>query len=190
MTPSSARNILQAILWKPAIEWRVTQIDVLRPIRWISVRRNETSSVVPTNSVIQAMKGGAHHLGVNIEDDRQQRASLLLRDVEYVIHADFSLTAKASTDENENKFRESFIRRASRGQCFMQPYFGTREFAAFFELLDDSVYFSTIDETRSLGWMLYDLDYERGKPTPMFFDARLAGGRLSVPDPASAEVRR
>jgi CRISPR-associated protein Cas5d len=191
MTPSAARNILQAILWKPAMEWRVNQIDVLRPIRWISIRRNELSSVISANSVKQAMKHESKDLGVFIEDDRQQRAGLFLRDVEYVIHADLSLTARAGQGDNENKFRESFVRRAGKGQCFLQPYLGCREFAAFFELVppeaDDPV---PINESKSLGWMLHDLDYTQPSPAPAFFNAQLDHGRLRVPDLSSSEVRQ
>jgi len=173
------------------MEWRVTQIDVLRPIRWISIRRNELSSVISVNSVKQAMTHESADLGVFIEDDRRQRAGLFLRDVEYVIHADFSLTARAGQGDNENKFRESFLRRASKGQCFLQPYLGCREFAAFFELVppdaDDPV---PIDESKPLGWMLLDLDYKQTSPSPTFFNAQLNNGRLRVPDPSSAEVRQ
>jgi CRISPR-associated protein Cas5d len=191
MTPSAARNILQAILWKPAMEWRVTQIDVLQPIRWISIRRNELSSVIAAGTVNQAMKSDSMDIGVFIEDDRQQRAGLFLRDVEYVIHADFSMTARAGQSDNENKFREIFLRRAGKGQCFMQPYLGCREFAAFFELLEaDAPDPKPIEETKALGWMLYDLDYKQSSPTPAFFNAQIEHGSLKVPDPASMEVRQ
>ncbi len=191
MTPSAARNILQAILWKPAIDWRITQIDVIKPIRWISIRRNELSSIIPTRRVTQAMKSTSHDLGIFIEEDRQQRAGLFLRDVEYVIHAEFYLTSRAGEADNEAKFRESFARRASMGQCFMQPYLGCREFAAFYELLpEDAGAPQPIEETKALGWMLYDLDYGRGKPTAMFFNAELRDGSLRVPAANSNEVRR
>jgi CRISPR-associated protein Cas5d len=191
MTPSAARNILQAILWKPAMEWRVTQIDVLQPIRWISIRRNELSSVIAAGTVNQAMKSDLMDIGVFIEEDRQQRAGLFLRDVEYVIHADFSMTARAGQSDNENKFREIFLRRAGKGQCFMQPYLGCREFAAFFELLEaDAPDPKPIEETKALGWMLYDLDYKQSSPAPAFFNAQLEHGSLKVPAPNSAEVRQ
>jgi len=182
MTPSAARNILQAIMWKPAIDWQITAIDVLKPIRWTSIRRNELSSKVPTNSVEQAIKAGKHDLGVYIEDDRQQRAGLILRDVEYLIHAYFDMTAKSGPNDNETKFRETFIRRAMKGQCFTQPYLGCREFTAFFELQpNDEPAPEAITESRDLGWMLYDMDFEKHSPEAMFFPAKLERGKLQIP---------
>lgn len=193
MTPSAARNILQAICWKPAIDWEVLRIDVLRPIRWASVRRNEVGAVASTQNAISAMKSGGGQLGIYVEDERQQRAGLILRDVEYLIHARFRMTERAGADDNPGKFAEMFRRRASRGQCAWQPYLGCREFAAFFELLpldarDPEPH--AVPETRDLGWMLHDLDYDaQPSPTPYFFRARLEGGRLHVPPRQSSEVR-
>jgi len=189
MTPSAARNILQAILWKPAIDWQISQIDVLKPIRWISIRRNEVESVVPMNKVATAIRSGEDNMGLFIEDDRQQRAGLFLRDVEYIIHASFRMTARAANGDNDNKFREQFVRRASRGQCFWQPYLGCREFTAFFELMDDEQR-TPIKEDRSLGWMLFDMDFSSPRPTPMFFNAELKNGSLSVPPSSSEVVKR
>lgn len=191
MTPSAARNILQSILWKPAIDWKIEKIEILNPIRWTSIRRNELGSVIPTNKVAQAMKSDSHELGVFIEDDRQQRAGLFLRDVDYIIHASFSLTKKAGQSDNEMKFREQFVRRASKGQCFWQPYFGCREFVAYFSLLNhDFQAPEPIEDTRNIGWMLYDMDYSERSPTPMFFDAAIANGVMQIPDRNSNEVKR
>ena len=135
MTPSAARGILEAILWKPALRWRILQIDILNEIAWESVRRNEVGKVIPGKSVQTAMKKGEGELQLFIEDERQQRAGLFLRDVAYVIHAEFSLTDKAGPEDSVAKFTEMFIRRASRGQCFQQPYFGCREFPVHFEFI-------------------------------------------------------
>lgn len=192
MTPSAARNILQAICWKPAIEWEVQQIDVLRPIRWTSVRRNEVGSVVSAQNAARAMQTGQGRLGLYADEDRQQRAGLILRDVDYLIHARFRMTDRAGPWDNPGKFTDMFRRRAAGGQCFWQPYLGCREFAAFFEpLAPDASAPDPIDESRDLGWMLHDLDYEGGgRATPCFFQARLEGGRISVPLRDSAEVRR
>lgn len=190
MTPSAARNILQSILWKPAFDWNIRKIEVLNPIKWTSVRRNELDSKIPTGNVKKAMNNSSFDLGINIEDSRQQRAALLLRDVEYIIHADLSLTKRAGPEESEKKFYEMFNRRAAKGQCFWQPYFGCREFSAFFELLSEAEEYSCINETRALGWMLYDLDFQGTEPKPMFFNAQLTEGKLLVPALSSNEVRK
>jgi len=188
MTPSAARGVLEAILWKPAIRWIVTRIDVLNPIRWESVRRNEVSDVVPVSSVRTAMNKGGQ-LALYIEDKRQQRAGLFLRDVDYLIQAHFELTAKAGPEDNLRKFAEMFRRRAEKGQCFNQPYLGCREFSAAFTWIDATEDLPTpITETRDLGWMLHDIDYSGDEPMPRFFRATLDNGSLYVPSLESEEV--
>lgn len=187
MTPSAARGILEAILWKPAIRWRILQIDVLKPIRWESVRRNEVSGVMAAGSVKSTMKKGAGQLGFYVEDQRQQRAGLLLRDVAYVIHADFEMTDKAGPEDNVVKFEQMFIRRASAGQCFHRPYFGCREFPVDFKFIPkDAKYEATIPETRDLGWMLFDIDRTQEEPMPQFFHATMNQG---IVDLRNVEVR-
>jgi CRISPR-associated protein Cas5d len=189
MTPGAARNILQAILWKPAIDWKVSRIDVIRPIRWVSLRRNEVKSRA-IGKPTKAMLNGEADMGIIVEDDRQQRAGLFLKDVEYVIHGSFELTSRASNGDNELKFREQFQRRASRGQCAWQPYLGCREFSAYFELVTSSSDKAPIEESRDLGWMLYDLDFADDAAQPVFFNASLQNGSLVVPDKNSEAVRR
>ncbi|MBI2945344.1 MAG: type I-C CRISPR-associated protein Cas5 [Candidatus Wallbacteria bacterium] len=190
MTPSAARGILEAILWKPAIAWRVLRIDVLRPIRWESVRRNEVDDVVPADKVATVMQRGRGALGLDIESHRQQRASMVLRDVEYRIHAGFVMTERAQPDDTPVKFASMFQRRASEGQCFSQPYLGCREFPAYFEPIGDAELPAAIPENRDLGWMLYDLEYRDAEIRPSFFRAKLEAGVVVVPSPASEEVRR
>ena len=187
MTPSAARAVFESILWKPQIRWRVQCIEVLRPIRWMNLRRNEVKSKVLMSSVVRAMQSGSGQLGIDIEDDHTQRASLLLRDVAYRIHADLELTER-STDPLI-KYTEMFARRARKGQCVNQPYLGCREFAAEFVLVEsDTPQPPPIDETRSLGWMLHDLDFSNASdPQPRFFDAKLESGRVQVP--AFSETR-
>jgi CRISPR-associated protein Cas5d len=180
MTPSAARGILEAILWKPAIRWQISRIDVLNPIRWASVRRNEVGAVMSPRTN-----------GLFVEDQRQQRAGLFLRDVAYATHAFFEMTAKAGAEDNVKKFEEMFIRRAEKGQCFHRPYLGCREFAAHFELLPFlAAEPQPIDENRDLGFMLYDMDHSGAEPMPMWFRAQIQNGRVNVPPLASAEVRR
>ena len=182
MTPSAARSIFEAILWKPAIRWRVHRIEVLKPIRWINLRRNEVSAVVSTRNVQQAMTAGSGALGLYIEEERQQRAGYFLRDVAYRIHADLSL-APGRPGEPLMKYTEMFARRATKGQCVNQPYLGCREFAAAFSLVaSDAPAAAPISETRELGWMLHDLDFTHpSDPKPRFFNARMVAGVVEVP---------
>lgn len=191
MTPSAARGILEAIHWKPAIRWHVEQIDVLKPIRWESVRRNEVGCV---------MSPRVDELF--IEDHRQQRAGLLLRDVDYVIHAHFEMTERAGPDDTVIKHEQMFLRRAEKGQCFHRAYLGCREFAANFALVMDAKLLPMpINESRELGYMLHDLchdnsDMKDGSPhccnekcQPCFFRATLENGHVKVPSIDGYEVR-
>jgi CRISPR-associated protein Cas5d len=199
ITPSAARAVFDAILWKPAIFWRITRIEVLAPVRWISVRRNEVGAVASIRK---------HH--IFIEDDRQQRAGLFLRDVKYRLFAEFEFIPQEKRsklynpvpeylldveereivrqDEKPAKYAAMFSRRARKGQCFNQPYLGCREFSAEVRLVDPQVEPSTpISETRDLGWMLYDMDYsDPNNIKPQFFRAELINGVLNL---ANVEVR-
>ncbi len=210
ITPSAARAVFEAILWKPAIRWQIHKIEVLKPIRWINLRRNEVGQVISTRNVQTAMKNGHGNLALNIEDERQQRAGLFLRDVKYRLHASFELqndsqhihryphlNANSDGDGSENnliKFQRMFERRASKGQCFNQPYLGCREFSADFRLLKPKDDPANLPEElageRDLGWMLYDLDYSNAAdPSPRFFQAKMNDGVIIVPDWNSDEVR-
>jgi len=188
MTPSAARGILEAILWKPAIKWRILQIDVLKPIQWESVRRNEVGkkAVKPTAAHIKGTS--KEPLGLYIEKERQQRAGLFLRDVAYIIHAEFSLTERAGPEDSIVKFTEMFIRRTTKGQCFHRPYFGCREFPVNFEFIPQNASSpQPISLTKDLGWMLYDIDFSGKEPMPMFFHAHLENGVLDL---RNVEVRK
>ncbi|MHB8570900.1 MAG: type I-C CRISPR-associated protein Cas5c [Metallibacterium sp.] len=191
MTPSAARACFEAILWKPAIRWHVRRIEVLKAIRWINLRRNEVASVVSTRNVETAMKNGHGDLALYVEDDRQQRAGLFLRDVAYRVHADLEFLRERDPDASSAKYQEMFERRARKGQCVNQPYLGTREFAAQFRLIDDAATEpQPIDESRDLGFMLHDLDFSNpSDPQPRFFRARMEHGVVQVPAWDSAEVR-
>jgi CRISPR-associated protein Cas5d len=192
MTPSAARGILEAIHWKPAIRWVIDAIHVLEPIRFQSIRRNEVGRKAPAGKIRTAMNREIlGDLAVVVDEDRQQRAATVLVKPSYVIEAHFILTGKAGPDDNEGKHLDLFNRRATRGQCFHQPCLGTREFAARFELIaPDGPLPAAIDETRDLGFMLWDIDHEAaGKPS-LFFRAKLQNGVMSVPQPDSPEIRR
>jgi len=191
ITPSAARACFEAILWKPAIRWQVRRIEVLKPIRWINLRRNEVASFVSTRNVETAMKTGRGDLGLYIEEDRQQRAGLFLRDVAYRVHADLEFLRERDPDATAMKYQEMFERRASRGQCVNQPYLGCREFAAAFRLVGDaSAERAAISDSRDLGFMLHDLDFsDPADPQPRFFRAQLESGVVQVPAWNSEEVR-
>jgi CRISPR-associated protein Cas5d len=191
MTPSAARAIFESILWKPAIRWHVEKIEVLKPIRWVSIRRNEVGAVVSVRNAQEAMNKGSGALALNIEDERQQRAGLFLRDVAYRIHAHFELQPNAGENNTPGKFLDMFERRAEKGQCVNQPYLGCREFACDFRLVEPSQPLAApIAETRDLGWMLYDLDYAKpADPQPRFFRAQIGNGVLNIPAWNSEEVR-
>jgi CRISPR-associated protein Cas5d len=192
MTPSAARGVLEAIHWKPQITWVVERIHVLRPIRFTNLRRNEVDSKVPVRGAAgaaKAMKDGRGSLGLYVEEARQQRASTLLRDVEYVVEARVELRDEAETVQ---KHVEMFERRARKGQCFHHPYLGCREFPADFELWEGDEpppCPESLRGERDLGWILHDLDYADGM-APRFFRATLVDGVLDVPAFDSAEVRR
>jgi CRISPR-associated protein Cas5d len=182
ITPSAARAVFEAIFWKPGIRWHITRIEVLKPVRWISVRRNEVGAVASTRNAITAMHEGRGQLGLDIEDERQQRAGLFLRDVAYRIHAKMELLS-AEAQANPGKYRDMFTRRARKGQCVNQPYLGCREFDARFRLVEDLAVEPKAQATMTedLGVMLYDLNFAQAdNPQPTFFKARVQEGVMDL----------
>ena len=199
ITPSAARAIFEAIFWKPAIHWQVTKIEVLNPIKWTTIRRNEVGAVASKNPIF-------------IEDKRQQKNSLLLRDVRYRVwaklvfipqwkrketknaHIDAEESDLLRKDENPGKYNAMFERRASKGQCFNQPYLGAREFSASFKLVNPAADMldAPISESRDLGIMLYDMDFEKdlNNPPAMFYRAKMENGVIIVPHINSEEILR
>ncbi len=202
ITPSAARAVFEAIFWKPAIQWKVKKIEVLNPIRWISVRRNEVGKLMSDKSK-----------EIFIEEDRQQRAGLFLRDVSYRIYAEMEFiplrnrnrfetpdelkdqeeeTILGST-ENPGKYNAIFERRAKKGQCFNQPYLGCREFSCNFRLVEspEQEKRQPIQESPELGFMLYDMDFSNPEdPQAMFFRPQMKHGVIEIPPIQSEEVRR
>lgn len=179
ITPSAARGVLEAILWKPAIRWEILCISLLSPVRWIEFRRNEVNSRVSTRDAGSAALNGSSLREFYADEDRAQRNTLALRDVDYLIEARIQMTGRAGAEDNPVKFREMFIRRLERGQHHYQPYLGCREFPAWIGRAEDAP--TPVDETRSLGLMLHDIDFgpqNEGR----FFEARLEHGVLRVPE--------
>lgn len=195
ITPSAARGIVEAIYWKPEIRWRITRLHVLNPIRFMSLRRNEVAAKVPAGSVAKVMKAGAGNLALCVEDERQQRAATILRDVAYVIDAEFDIL---SGENNAGKHLDQFNRRAAGGQCFHRPYLGCREFPADFRPLEPGERPACHPELRGerdLGWMLHDIVYvpdsagavieghggQRVRAESKFFRPTMVDGVIRVP---------
>lgn len=203
ITPSAARGILEAIYWKPQIRWVIDEIHVLNPIRFTNVRRNEVASKIPVKGaagVNAAMRNPDVRPSLDVASDRQQRASLLLKDVAYVIKAHIhvlDLRVEKNSEpvpENEavGKHLDMFKRRARKGQVFHQPYFGCREFPVRFELIEAEGDFPKPHEClmgeKDLGFMLHDIEFDQDRATkkvksttPHFFRASMRDGVIAVP---------
>jgi CRISPR-associated protein Cas5d len=193
ITPSAARGIIEAIHWKPAIRWVIDGIHVLEPIRFESIRRNEVGSKISERNVREAINGGrVNGLALYVDEDRQQRAATILRDVAYVIEAHFERTPKARDDDTEAKHLAMFNRRAAAGQCFHQPCLGTREFPAEFALVEGPLPASDLSpeqRNRDLGWMLYDIAFDNDR-LPMFYRPEMVDGVIDVEKFRPVEARR
>jgi CRISPR-associated protein Cas5d len=211
ITPSAARGVLEAVYWKPQIAWIITGIHVLTPVRFTSIRRNGVASKVPVRGPAgaeAAMKSGRGRLGLSVEDDRQQFASMILRDVHYVIEARFELLDQS---EHPGKHLAIIERRARDGQCFHRPYLGAREHECHFAWVEpkdrvpgpgeplpegwrteipaiDGADTGQLAGERDLGFMLHDIDHANGR-TPHFFRAVMYDGFITVPPFNSPEVR-
>ncbi len=181
MTPSAARGILEAILWKPEMRWQIHRIGALRRPRWVNVRRNEVSNMAVMRSVQEWARTGSG--GFDAEADRDQRNTLALRDVVYVIEA-WPLAA-ADSGAEDAKYRDQFRRRVERGQCYSQPFLGCREFSAAFGPAD--VDERPVDWDEPLGVMFFGFDYSRTPRASQWFDARVQAGFLTVPDAPLAD---
>lgn len=205
LTPSAARGILEAIYWKPQFEWRIDKIHLLRPIRFTSIRRNEVADKVSSSNVKKVMNGTPAKLGIEIESSRQQRASLLLRDVAYGIEASIKIRdyrferGEKPLSENEcvGKHLNQFERRARKGAHFHQPYFGTREFPVAYQWIDQDQGFPPPIETipdsdlnKELGYILCDFRYEKSNQTKGTFIESNKGERIkAIPRFMKAQLR-
>jgi CRISPR-associated protein Cas5d len=191
ITPSAARGIIEAVYWKPAIQWVIDKIHVLSEIQFTNIRRNEVSEKASTDNALQVMKGGKKPLYISAVDSRQQRASMVLKDVDYVIEAHFEKVEKewGERDTKEGHYN-IVLRRLRQGQHFHAPCLGTREFPAKVEIIEDKrdIPKSPLTGECDFGWMLYDLDFSNPRDIkPMFFRAIMQDG-IIVPKPQ--EVRQ
>ncbi len=199
ITPSAARGILEAIYWKPQIRWVVDKIHVLNPIRFTNIRRNEVGKKMPSPDK-KVMSGEKQPSVILIEEERQQRASLILTNVAYIIEARVDLLDRRfekngpemPANEAAGKHLEMFSRRARKGQFFHHPCLGTREFPASFSLLELDNDIPTphpeLSGEKPLGFMLHDIEFEQDpktknlkSTTPRFFRAEMKDGIITVP---------
>lgn len=183
ITPSAARGIIEAIYWKPAIQWVIDRIHVMKEIQFTNIRRNEVSEKASTRNIEQVMRGKSEKpLFVSVTDKRQQRAAMILKDVEYIIEAHFVLTEAAGDQDTVEKHYNIALRRLRKGQHYSQPYLGTREFPASVELIEDKpIPQSPLSGKRDLGWMLYDLDFTDPQDIrPKFFKAVMQDGVIDL----------
>jgi CRISPR-associated protein Cas5d len=179
MTPSAARGILEAIYWKPAIVWEIDRIHVMNEIKFDNIRRNEVLGKIPLAPVKSAFQGKEAVLFKDSNDERVQRASLVLRDVEYYIEAHFKMTDKAGPQDTVEKHYNVALRRMRKGQCFHHPYFGCREFPVQFEYAEGEIPKSKLTGKKDLGFMLWDIDFANNM-NPVFFRAELNDGVIDV----------
>ncbi|PKL68305.1 MAG: type I-C CRISPR-associated protein Cas5 [Methanomicrobiales archaeon HGW-Methanomicrobiales-1] len=179
MTPSAARGILEAIYWKPAIVWEIDRIHVMKPVRFDNIRRNEVLGKIPMDSVKGAFQGREAVLFKDANDERVQRASLVLRDVCYYVEAHFNMTDKAGPEDSVEKHYNVALRRMRKGQCFHHPYFGCREFPVQFEFVDGEIPRSELDGKKDLGLMLWDIDFAHDMKA-IFFRAEMNEGVIDV----------
>lgn len=208
ITPSAARGILEAIYWKPEMRWVIDRLHVFNPIRFTHIRRNEIDCKISTPSITSAIKSGAGKLGIAVEQHRQQRSAMILRDVRYGIEAHVEILRPEMRDGKlidapEAKHLRQFKDRAQRGGCFHHTYLGTREFPADFELVENfPACHESLQGERDLGYMLHDIVFlpdSKGKviesnqgrrltAEPRFFRARMCSGIIVVPPLSSGRA--
>lgn len=207
ITPSAARAIFDAIYLefdkasgRPAMRWQARTVEVMKPIEYIALMRNEVKEKISERAVKSWMKDPSK-LEPIIADateearGRTQRQTMALKNVRYRITAEAVLYRE--DPELRQKIERSFERRARAGQCFYQPYLGCREFSAYFELLEDgSERPRAVPVFEDIGWMVYNtFDLSRpganmDKPHISLFNATLEDGVLQIPAFSSGSVRK
>lgn len=178
-TPSAVRGMIESVYYHPGLRWIPDRIWVLKPIQFMNIRRNEVKSKVLASAVMQEANGGKAG-AIVASQDIQQRAAMLLKDVHYVFEAHFDMTERANSSDNPGKFQDIVTRRLRKGACYSTPYLGCRECTAHFRQWEGGE-IPAIDETRDLGYMLYDMDYSNSEAIqPMFFRARMEKGMIDL----------
>jgi len=203
ITPSAARGIFDAVYAKPVeFRWAVTAIEVLAAPSYIALRRNEVKEKVNVNAVFDWMAGkrapepiwadGDRDLLGTDEKGRTQRQTMALKEVHYRLHAE--VRPWPGFEGQQPALEAQFRRRAAAGKNFYQPFFGCREFPAYYKLASDPPRQAPVPLDQDLGFMVYDV-FDLSRPgtsadasAVSLFRASLRGGILTVPDYASPEV--
>ena len=102
MTPSAARNMLQAIFWHPGFNYVIDEIDIMHPIRMTNIRRNEMGAKITMNGSLTKAKNG-EEMNLSPKENIQQRASLILKDVRYLVHFHLTMTRDAQSSPKCSK---------------------------------------------------------------------------------------
>ena len=199
ITPSAARGVFDAIHCKPVeFRWQITLVEVLKPVQYIALRRNEMKGRITEGTVLKWARGTMPVTPVWADGDeegtgRTQRQTMALKDVRYRLHAQMVPWQASLSGKVNGEFR----RRANAGKCFAQPSFGLREFPAYFEVVNDaSAPAAPVSWDADLGWMLYDVfDLSRqgnscDAPSVSIFRAVVQKGRMVVPEFSSPDVRK
>ena len=176
ITPSAARNILQAIYWHPGFEWIIQKIYIMKPIQRMTITRNEQKDKASYKEMKSFCAGKCAAPKLNI--NQTQRSSNILKDVNYIIEAKFEITDYSKADEN--KVYAIFYERLKKGKCFSTPYLGVKEFPAYFAPVDNKAFIKPEDINKDCGLMLMDIDYSDGKFKPYYFDAKIEHGIVDI----------
>lgn len=180
-TPSAIRGILCSIYVSQGMRWVVDRIHVLSPITKINIKRNEVTDKISARTVKNAITNDdTETLFLDAKEKIMQRNSQILKNVHYVVDAHFEMTEGARKTDNPRKFESIINRRINRGQCRLMPYFGCREFPAYFRLWDDDKDIPTIPDSNDFGYMLYDMDYSNpDKIVPLWYHAQMVNGVIN-----------
>ncbi|MDR1711499.1 MAG: type I-C CRISPR-associated protein Cas5c [Propionibacteriaceae bacterium] len=170
MTPSAADGLLSSVFWKPQFRWVIEAIEVLAPVKWVTLRRNECAKPITREALDKGY--------LDVDKHVQQRMTLMLRDVHYRVLAHVWVHPDAD-EQNPAKWRDQFRRRLERGQTFRTPFFGMRELHADVDVADDT---PAIDWSVSLGSMIHSIKVDsRGRESYRWFAADVVHGRMEVP---------
>ncbi|MEG2541217.1 MAG: type I-C CRISPR-associated protein Cas5c [Clostridia bacterium] len=185
-TPSAIRGIIESIYWKPAIKYVIDKIYVLKPIKFMNIRRNEVKEVASSRKMQSLMNGKDVDASIYRGGDNiNQRASMILKDVSYAVEAHFELTGKEGDDAD--KHYSILTRRLQNGQFFKAPSLGCAEFPAAVTMIDEIPKSELLGEI-DLGFMLYDLKFDEGKKAgdysncadPIFYRPKMINGEIDV----------